>query len=313
MSWEEKNGFTIQVIDLDSDHEGHVHATLLKRNSTKKTNKALLYIHGFVDYFFQLHLADWANENGLNFYAIDLRKYGRSILPHQKPNMIRDLRTYFSEIDKAVDIIKNTDQNKTLIINGHSTGGLISSLYAHYNRDNDKVQALILNSPFFDFNKPKWFKKLILPIVAKIGLRFPKLPSPEGLKSGYVKSIHRDHFGEWDFDFDKKPLLGFKINFGWISSIYYAQRNLQKGLRNITCPVLVMHSSKSVVPGKYSKNMQTADSVLNKDDISKFATKLGSDVQIEEITDGMHDLILSKKDVRDRTFDIMTDFISKKT
>ncbi len=310
MNWDSKYGFKTERINCKDDFEGKVFGTLICRNSTKPSKKAILYIHGFVDYFYQNHLADWANDFGFNFYAIDLRRHGRSILPHHKPNMTRDLREYFEEIDIAINIIRNNDGNHKLVLIGHSTGGLISSLYAHDNSNNNNIDAIILNSPFFDFNKPPLFKKIILPIVAKLGLKFPNLPSPEGLKEGYVKSIHCDHFGEWDFDFDLKPLHGFKINLGWIAAIYYSQKRLQKGLK-IPCPVLVMYSSKSFTPGNYSKEMHNADSVLNVSDISKYAEVIGNNIATREIKGGVHDLILSNKSVRTEVFTEMTNFIAK--
>ncbi len=306
MTWDNNHGFTTQKLNLKDDYEGQVEATLIERKAVSQSKNAVLYIHGFVDYFYQNHLADWANSINLNFYALDLRKYGRSLLPHQDPNMIRDVRDYFEEISIAVDLIRKN--NNFLALIGHSTGGLISSLYVNSHNHDNLINALILNSPFFDFNKPSWFKKTILPIIAKIGLRFPNIASPEGLKEGYVKSIHKEHHGEWEFDFKYKPLLGFKINFGWIAAIYYAQKRLQYGL-SISCPTLIMYSSKSVVPGNYKDSMHEADSVLNVVDIEKYSNTIGNNVRKVEIDGGIHDLILSKKEVRKYVFDEMTKFI----
>ncbi|MBC8321559.1 MAG: alpha/beta hydrolase [Bacteroidetes bacterium] len=308
MSWDKKHEFSTQKLKLKDDWEGEVEATLIVRKAKSQSDKAILYIHGFVDYFFQNNLADWANNLNINFYALDLRKHGRSLLPHQKPNMSRSMLEYMEEIDLAIDIIRKEDANNFLILLGHSTGGLISSLYAHNHRDDNRVNALILNSPFFDFNKPAWFKKTVMPLVGSIGLRFPNLPSPEGLKEGYVKSIHDSYHGEWDFNLDYKPLLGFKINLGWIAAIYWAQKNLQSGLE-INCPVLVMYSSKSSPPGKYNTLMHTSDSVLDVDDIKRYSKGLGKYVKNVEIENGLHDLVLSKKEVRENVFNEMTDFV----
>jgi len=308
MNMDNKHGFKTQKLALNTDFEGKAEATLIYRKSKIKSSRAVLYVHGFVDYFFQSHLADWANDQGLNFYAVDLRKHGRSILPHQKPNMTRDLREYFEEFDMAIGIIRK--ENDFLVMIGHSTGGLSSSLYAHYNRKNDKIDGLILNSPFFDFNKPPWFKKNVLPIVAKIGLRFPNIPSPEGLKTGYSKSIHKDYNGDWDFDLKLKPKGGFKVNFGWIAAIYYAQKNLQSGLK-INCPTLVMYSDKSVPPGRYQKTMHSADSVLNVQDIETYADTIGDNVSKVKIKGGVHDLLLSNEKARNNTFAEMTRFIKQ--
>jgi alpha-beta hydrolase superfamily lysophospholipase len=310
MNQSKEKQFSITKFICKDDYEGGVEATLLERKTDRNTKKALLYIHGFVDYFFQYELANWANQQGFNFYAIDLRKYGRSILKHQKPNNLKDCREYFEELDLAVDLIRNKQGNNRLVLMGHSTGGLIASLYAHHRANNIAFDALILNSPFFDFNMPSVIKKVALPVIAAVGRVFPNLPSPAGLKKGYAESIHKDFFGEWEFDLNLKPIAGFKVNLGWINAIYTAQNELQKGL-NIQAPVLVMHASKSVPPGDYNPAMQTADAVLDVKDIARYAKVIGTNVEIVKIDDGIHDLILSKKKIRDKVYKKMEMFLEK--
>ena len=75
--------YTCRTIPLRDDDEGAVTATLVACRSDRPTNAAVLYVHGFVDYFFQTHLADFFLGAGLDFYALDLRKYGRSM--HFRP------------------------------------------------------------------------------------------------------------------------------------------------------------------------------------------------------------------------------------
>jgi alpha-beta hydrolase superfamily lysophospholipase len=302
--------FTITKLALKDDYEGRVEATLLEKKAGENTNKAILYVHGFVDYFFQYQLAEWANKLGFNFYAIDLRKYGRSILPHQKPNNLKDCREYFEELDRAVGFIRNKQGNNKLVLMGHSTGGLTTSLYAHHRAAKTTIDALILNSPFFDMNMPTAIKAIALPIIAALGKVFPNLPSPDGLKTGYAESIHKDYKGEWDFDLNLKPIAGFDVNLGWINAIYSSQKELQKGL-DIPVPVLVMHASKSVAPGNYRPDMHTADAVLDVKDISRYAKVIGKNVEIEVIENGVHDLILSKKKVRDHVYQKMELFLQK--
>ena len=308
MDWETKNSFQVEKLKLKKDYEGRVEATLLKRNAKENKSRVILYIHGFVDYFFQTGLADWANELGFNFYALELRKYGRSILDHQRPNMFRFYTEYFEEINEAVKIIKGRDKNQKLILMGHSTGGLLSALYAHHRREKKEIDALILNSPFFDFNMPLLLKKTMMPLMALLGRIKPAITSPEGLATGYPESIHKDYYGEWDFDQRYKPVEGFPINLGWINGIYQAQKVLQKGL-DIPCPVLVMFSDKSVKPGKYREEMKNADAVLNVKDIERYAGVLGKNVKKVVIKDGVHDLVLSRKDVREKVYREMENFL----
>ena len=63
-----------------------------------------------------------------------------------------------------------------------------------------------------------------------------------------------------------------------------------------------MFSTKSVKPGKYREAMKTADAVLNVKDIEKNAGKIGKNVKKVSIHEGVHDLLLSRKDVREKAF-----------
>ena len=58
-------------------------------------------VHGWNDYFFQTHLAREISRLGGAFYALDLRKYGRSMRPHHTPNYVTDLREHFAELDRV--------------------------------------------------------------------------------------------------------------------------------------------------------------------------------------------------------------------
>src|SRR5690349_13400308 len=107
---------------MGKDSEGEVVATLVRRRCTDPSRRAVLYVHGFVDYFFQKHLADFYVARGFDFYALDLRKYGRSLLPHQTPNFVHSLSEYFAEIDEAVRIVREEDGHDVLLVNAHSTG-----------------------------------------------------------------------------------------------------------------------------------------------------------------------------------------------
>src|SRR5512139_2172496 len=127
--------YRAETIEFPDDDEGPVVATLVSRRAEQPTQRAVLYVHGLVDYFFQTHLADFYVERGWDFYALDLRKHGRSLLPHQTPNFCRSLTEYYPELNEAARIIRDEDGHTTLLVNAHSTGGLITSLWAHARRD----------------------------------------------------------------------------------------------------------------------------------------------------------------------------------
>ncbi len=299
------NGFQKINIPLENDFDGEQHATLVFRKAKDSKKKAVLYLHGFIDYFFQTEMADKFNSWGFDFYAVDLRKYGRSLEEYQHPNFISDIHDYFEEIDKSIDIIK-AEGAKQIILNGHSTGGLTLSLYAHHKKN---IQGLILNSPFFDFNVPSAVKALV-PVIALLGkfLPFAKMNS---LGENYPKSLHKDYLGEWNFKEEWKPINNFPAYFGWTRAIYKAQKELQAGL-NIECPVLVLHSDKSYKKKDWDEIIRISDNVLDVEHIKKYADVIGKDVTKVEIKDGVHDLVLSKKKVRNKVYSEIEKWLTEK-
>ncbi len=292
--------FEEEIIQLKPDSKGSNIAVLIKLKSKQVASKAVMYIHGYTDYFFQEHLAEWYVENGFDFYALELRKYGRSILPHQRPNHIRKINEYYEEIDAAISIIKERDKHDFLLINGHSTGGLVACMYTNFGKKKSEVNALFLNSPFLEFNIPDWQLRL-MPRVAKIGHVFPEWIAPLGGKGIYTQSIHKDHWGRWDFSIKFKPLEGFRMHFGWFRAIYEAQKEIQKN-SHIVCPILVFHSDKTSYKKSNDPEIFESDVVLNVKHIKKYSAGLGSNVTIIEIPKATHDVFLSKEEVLQKAF-----------
>lgn len=291
--------YTNQTIKLKPDFEGEVTATLVSSKFNTGNRKSVLYLHGYVDYFFQSHLGEKFIENNFDFYALDLRKYGRSMLAHQNPNYCRDIKEYFEEITLAIRQIYESG-NRDIFLLGHSTGGLIAISYMNYGREKDLIKGLILNSPFLDFNQTA-FQKTIVYLVAKLfaGI-FPYSKVNGALSPAYAQSIHKDFYGEWDFNMAWKPIKGFPTYFSWLLAIRAGQQKLMNS--NIIVPVLVMHSSSSSKISTFSKEAMFKDIVLDINDIKSVGAKLGNQVTIVEIENAQHDIFLSSKKVREDAF-----------
>jgi alpha-beta hydrolase superfamily lysophospholipase len=292
-------GYEATALPLGEDAEGEVVATLVRRRAPEPGRGAVLYVHGFVDYFFQKHLADFYVERGFDFYALDLRKYGRSLLPHQTPNFIDSLTDYYPELDEAVRIIR-TDHD-VLLLNGHSTGGLIAALWADRVKGQGLVQGVFLNSPFFDLNESAFMRAAGVALARSLARPRPLAKLPAALSQRYVHSIHRDHDGEWEFDLVWKPAAGFPVRAAWLAAIRRGQRRVHGGL-GIDVPVLVMASAKTVKP-KAGVDVTAADIVLDVEHIARWSSGLGPHVTLVRIDGGLHDLVLSAKPVRERVFD----------
>src|SRR5687768_13886062 len=63
----------------------------------------VLYVHGWSDYFFQTEVARFWTDRGARFFALDLRRYGRSLRPGQVPGAVRSLEDYDEDIAAALE------------------------------------------------------------------------------------------------------------------------------------------------------------------------------------------------------------------
>ncbi|MGI9526476.1 MAG: alpha/beta hydrolase [Weeksellaceae bacterium] len=298
--------FQYRTLEFPDDYEGKVIATLIKRESNKKTSKAVLYIHGFNDYYFQKELAEWFNNNDFDFYAVDLRKYGRSWQPHQKLNNVRNLREYDEEIRKGIQTIQQEGHNE-IILMGHSTGGLIlTNFVSRYH--NPSIKGIILNSPFYDFNLEGFKRNIIIPIGAWVGKFAPNMKTAGGFNELYGKGLHKDYDGEWDYNLAWKPHVPPKINLGFIRAIYTAQNEVREGVKS-PYPILIMHSDKSTYPKRMNEDVFNSDIILNIEHIKKGGTHIEGSVKDMTIKDGIHDLILSRNEVRKVVYSEMHNFI----
>lgn len=298
------------TLNFADDYDGKVVATLVRKKSAQATKKAVLYIHGFSDYFFQTEMAEQFNQHGYDFYALDLRKYGRSKLPHQKFYYLLDLREYDAEITKALEIIGQENHNQVLLA-GHSTGGLITTLYAAHYPDHRLIKALWTNSPFYDFYKSVIEKKVGIPLLSQVGERLPNAKFPSGLNQWYTPSLHKDFYGEWDFNLNWKPQSLPFVHLCFVNAIHKAQKEIHRGI-SLNIPTLIMHSHQSKYPKKWGVDAQQSDVILDVKDMTHNAKKMKGDVQTLAIKNGLHDLVLSAPPVRKKVYEDLFSWLEQK-
>src|SRR4051794_32311408 len=163
--------YRAETIELPDDDEGRVVATLVSRRAGVTTTRAVLHVHGFADYFFQTGAADYWVSQGYDFYALDLRKYGRSLLEHQTPNFVTDLADYFAELDEAYRRVTERDGHDHVVVTAHSTGGLIAPLWADDRQP--AVAGMVLNSPWLDLQGSLLLRTAGTKAIEQIGARRP--------------------------------------------------------------------------------------------------------------------------------------------
>jgi alpha-beta hydrolase superfamily lysophospholipase len=312
-------GFWAHTIDLGSDDEGPISATLARRPRLRQRDCAVLYIHGYVDYFFQTHLADYyqsapvpaPRRNGCDFFAVDLRRYGRSLPEgHKYPNFANSLDEYFEEITESIRLIESEGYTFVLL-NGHSTGALTAARYLQDGPRRRVVDAAFLNSPFLDFNDRdlSGFRIQLAKIFGRI---LPHVSGESTVPVWYGRSLLRpsgacpECRGRWTFNTRLKPIEGFPVFLGWVRAIALAQDRAREG--GIELPILILHSARSNdgTDSVWHEEYRRADLVLDVEDMKREGPKLGSNVTIQPIEGGVHDLSLSDPDAQTRFFDAVT-------
>ena len=172
------------------------------------------------------------------------------------------------------------------------------------------MKCVVLNSPFLEFNTT-WFKKHVqIPLAALVSIVLPFAHKKNELSPLYAKSVHQDYCGHWHFDTGMKPIEGIPLYFSWLRAVQAGQRRVKRGL-HIAVPVLVMSSDKSYFGKEWSDELFRSDSVLNVEDIRRYAPKLGADVTYAEVRGGIHDLFLSTHKVRAEAFRIVFDWLGR--
>jgi len=271
-------GFETLELAFPDDYDGPVAATLVRLPTANAERGAVLYVHGFSEYFFQRHMAERFAAEGYAFYALDLRKYGRSLRPYQHANFCKSVSEYYADISAALELI-----GAPVLLAGHSMGGLVCSLYANEGARRGQVQALWLNSPFFDWNVPEW-RKVQLYLAVAAGRYCPFLNDPKAFRPDYTRALR----SEWEFDSALKPDYGFPLYYGWLAAITDGFAKVHRGLA-IERPVLAMHSDE-------------ADVVLDWRHIARWSRGLGRNVNVLSFPGGWHDLICSPGRIREEVF-----------
>lgn len=318
------HGFEQATLPLKPDAEGEVVATLVRYEPPAKQSLLdrwrkkplplahdtdVLYVHGWSDYFFQRNLAEYWNKQGAQFYALDLRKYGRSMRPHQTPGFVEDLSTYDEEIELALEEMGhgfNSGTQRRLILLGHSTGGLILSLWAARNKG--RFDALILNSPWLEYQLTSAVRKAAAPV---LGIQAKLKPKSQLVNIDFglynrATSINRD--GEWSFVDEWRPAGGFGVRSAWMSAILAGHATVAKGL-GITEPVLTLLSDKSLLVPRWNKEMMHADVAIDVEIVAARARNLGNVMTMVRIPGAMHDVFLSQRPARDHAFEAITQWM----
>ncbi|PZF39452.1 MULTISPECIES: alpha/beta hydrolase [unclassified Curtobacterium] len=307
-------------LDLEPDAEGPVVATLVRRTSshrppgvwssalTRRSDRHplggadVLYVHGWSDYFFQQELAEHLQALGARFHAVDLRKYGRSLLTGQTPGYTDDLTVYDTDLEAALALMGHGASDRPrrrLLLLGHSTGGLTLALWAA--RHPGRAHGLVLNSPWLEFQASALGREVLTPLVKLGARRNPLAPMPVVDPGHYTRTVSSEAEGSWTYDQHWRPVHGFPLHPGWLAAVFAGQDTVARGL-HLDIPVLVLLSTHSNLGPRWSDAMTHSDVALNVDAVAHRSLSLGDDVTVVRVHRALHDVMLSEPAVRDRAY-----------
>lgn len=301
-------GYEARYVNQGEAFDGPCRSTIIRKLAKPGVKKAYLYIHGFNDYFFQSEMGERYVDSGYNFYAVDLRRYGRSREPWQYPFNIRDIKEYYADIDSALSQIRR-DGNTDITLGGHSTGGLTVSCFAAERGKDCGVDRVVTDSPFYEWNFNSFMRNVGAPTIGFLGKIFPDSKIKQSKCDGYAYSLLKEFHGEWTYNTDWKMIFSPPVTYSWVGAINSAQSRLMKKRKNITVPILVMHSSRKIDGCNWAPRFQTGDAVLDPFMIQARGEKLGHVRQVCAIDSGLHDLILSELPHRNAAYDTIFHFI----
>ena len=311
------DGYESRSIELIDDAEGPCVATLVRATPPKNARMTILYLHGRNDYFFQTEMAERLREAGAAFYALDMRKYGRSLRPHQTIGYTDDLSVYDEEIGEAIEIIRSERDDEPFVLMGHSTGGLIATLWAH--RHPGVLDGLILNSAWLEMQSMAAWRGAMAPVIGRIASRNPMWEVPAGGAGHYGRSLAGRASSDlpipeglepedpsvtgWPIALEWKRPESYPVPASWLEAIMAGHDTVEKDV-HLECPVLSMVSTSSYVDDEWCERAFTSDTVLDPEVIAQRSLGLSNLVTIARFS-GKHHLVLSDAPVREAVYATM--------
>ncbi|MFF1383267.1 alpha/beta hydrolase [Arthrobacter sp. NPDC058288] len=273
----------------------------------------VLYLHGWADYFLQAELARHVGAHGLHFYALDLRKYGRSLRNWQTPGYTTDLSVYDEDISAAIDVIR-TDvaartglaAESTVHMLAHSLGGLIGALWA--DRHPGSLGTLILNAPWLELQGSSLIRNIAMHLVEPIARTDPRRPFRFPEMPGYWESVSDQAHGEWFLDPQWRPTASFPIRAGWTRAVLAGHAAVERRL-DIAAPVLVMLSDRTRIQAEWSEELMVADAVIDVEQTARRALGLGRRTAVFRYPQAIHDVFLSRREVRQEAYRDLVDWL----
>lgn len=282
--------------------------TIVRHDAAPASPRAVvLHVHGYNDYFYQAELAEWFASQGLAFYAVDMRRAGRSLMPGDHPHDMANIAEQGDDIALAAEAITELHPGVPLIIHSHSTGALAAAIWAA-DRPHPATAGVILNSPLFGLRMGRRDR------AAMVALPLINRTRPHMIVGNrpaiYAKHLHVSGGGPAAFDTVWKTPAGVPTRAQWVHAVAQAWRRIDAGL-GVTLPVLVARSDSSGPERDDNPLMMSQDVVVDTDATARRTPLLGPGARELVVKDGIHDLTQSPPGPRAAYFAGVKEFIDE--
>ncbi len=202
----------------------------------KKSTITVIFTHGYGEYSkrYQL-LYDYFLSKDYSCLMYDLRGHGNSsgVRGH-----VNDFNDYLDDLDVMVKFIKSKKPLDTIILGGHSLGGLITLLYSIKN--SEKIDGVFLSSPYLKLAmRVPFIKKQASRVLSKI------LPSIK-MKSG-IDASKLNHDSQSVKDYLLDPMVHKVVTPRWFTETEKAQKEVEKKIKKLKIPLFFMQGGEDIL------------------------------------------------------------------
>jgi alpha-beta hydrolase superfamily lysophospholipase len=193
----------------------------------------LLFVHGLAEHSGRyVHVLEYFANAGYDCWAFDYRCHGES--PGLRVHVDR-FDEFTADLAAAHRMVQKASGQSTLILVGHSQGGLLVLRYALTRPDG--VAGIIVSSPFLGIHpdsKPPAALQMVANIISTFSskLMFSKVADPSCLSRtpGVAEAYAAD------------PLVSSTVSARWFTEVVRAQLETRERAGELAVPALVMQS-----------------------------------------------------------------------
>ncbi len=270
----------------------------------------VLYLHGWADYFLQSELAEHLSAAGFRFYALDLRKFGRSLRDWQTAGYATDLTVYDEDLQAALAAIMDDlrHQGTRAIQPDRPSAGPLpgrTDRRALGPPPPWRPRHTGPECPWLELQGSSLLRNIASHLVDPIArsdprraFRFPEMP-------GYWQSVSNEAHGEWHLDPAWRPVSSFPVRAGWAKAVLAGHAAVERRL-HIGAPVLVMLSDRTRIQAEWSPELMHADAVIDVEETARRALRLGRRVAVFRYPGAIHDVFLSRRGIRQEAYRDLT-------